>query len=234
MSNTCLLFDASGQIAHQGLAPVLSPEREDLPAYPIGDGLVVQRLKETRTEPEWHRPTDRLAVYALGVLGFRERTLVDPVSGGALNFEQPTVGRTSGGAMVFPRIDPAVIGRIELKDEERILLGRNTLRPDFYSLIAGYVDLGETFEEAMSREAMEEAGRRIEDIEYKASQPWPYSGSLMVGMSATTEDEHPVAETDGELADVVWASRDDIEQNKYPLPRKGSIALRLIGEWMNE
>ncbi|WBT09382.1 NAD(+) diphosphatase [Corynebacterium sp. SCR221107] len=234
MHEDCLLFDAYGRIQHENGTPKLSQRVALLPAFPIGDGLWVQRLGHKGEGPQWHRASDKLAVYALGVLGFRERTRVDPTSGDELDFQHPTVGRTEAGREVFPRIDPAVIGIIELAGQQRILLGKNRLRPSFYSLVAGYVDLGETFEAAMVREVKEETGRRIEDATYVASQPWPYSGSVMVGMKATTTDEDPVTQTDGELIDIVWASRKDIDDKVYPLPTTGSLAARLIGEWMRQ
>lgn len=72
--------------------------------------------------------------------------------------------------MVFPRLDPAVIGLIRLSGTDRILLARNRRRTSFFSLIAGYVEPGETAEAAFAREALEETGRRVEALRYWGSQ----------------------------------------------------------------
>ncbi|QPK79716.1 NUDIX domain-containing protein [Corynebacterium lizhenjunii] len=173
---------------------------------------------------------DRLAARAVGLLRNRRLSRFHPETGEALEYSQGNiVGRASNGREIFPRLDPAVIGVVT--HGEHILLGRHSLRPDYYSLPAGYVDVGETLEQAFAREVWEETGRRVDSVRYWGSQPWPSSGSLMLGMWATTQDVEAVGECDGELAQVRWASREEVRH--LPLAAPGSIAYRMIMEWLS-
>jgi len=177
--------------------------------------------------------TDRVVSRAIALLRHREHSAFDPGDGSRLSFEDDGVVAVNGaGRRIFPRLDPAVIGLVELVGEQRILLGRNARRNDYFSLIAGYVEHGENLEEAFAREVHEETGRRVHDITYWGSQPWAVSGSIMVGFTALTSDEHPVGETDGELVETRWASREDL--HTLPLARPGSIAHAMITEWRDQ
>ncbi|WP_245797280.1 NAD(+) diphosphatase [Corynebacterium aquilae] len=156
-----------------------------------------------------------------------------PADGTPLTFdEQGHVGTSARGAAFFPRLDPAVIGLVECRG--RILLGRNALRPDYFSLIAGYVSPGETLEAAFAREVLEETGRRVRGVRYVGSQPWPASGALMLGMYGLTDDWEAVAATDGELVETRWASREEIVAGGLPLSPQGSIARTLIEFWTHK
>lgn len=168
----------------------------------------------------------------IALLRHRDNFRFDPADGSRLTFdENGVVARGDGSTPVFPRIDPAVIGIVELAGKDRILLGRNAFRATgFFSLIAGYVDPGETLEQAFAREVMEETGRRVRDITYWGSQPWPPSGSLMIGFHAVTDDVDAIADTDGELAETRWVGVDDIDQ--VTLPRAESIAHQMITDWL--
>lgn len=255
----CLLFDAQGRTPHrvyEGAARVLlfrAPES----AVAVAPGLAVLRVREFEGAPiatarcvgrdvhaapdgpgqiKWMRAVEPAVLYALAVLQHREQARFHPGDGEELGFADPTTGATNAGKLYFPRIDPAVIGLIttEVGGEELVLLGQNAERRGFYSLIAGYVGLGETFEEALEREVREETGRRITDARYVASQPWPYSGSIMIGMRAQTSDFEQVLPRDEELSDILWATKCDVREQRIPLPRRGSIALRMLREWVAE
>ena len=168
---------------------------------------------------------------AVHVIRNRREVRFDPHTGEELQYPAPGVVGRAGDRCVFPRLDPAVIGNIHHPESERILLARNRHRPGFFSLIAGYVEPGETLEAAMAREALEETGRRLHTVRYWGSQPWPPSGSLMVGFSAVTEDVEAVCDTDEELAEVRWVSRADLPS--MTIARKGSIAHTMIMEWFH-
>jgi NAD+ diphosphatase len=131
----------------------------------------------------------------------------------------------------FPRIDPAII--VLVSDAERVLLGRQASWPvGRYSTIAGFVEPGESLEDAVAREVLEETGIEVERIEYHSSQPWPFPASLMLGFTAhaiTTE----VHLRDQELEDARWFTRADLASNSTLLPIGQSISFRLIEHWFD-
>ncbi|BDV30985.1 NAD(+) diphosphatase [Microbacterium terricola] len=138
----------------------------------------------------------------------------------------------------FPRTDPAVIVAItSATDPDRLLLGSNALwGADRYSCFAGFVEAGESLEEAVRREVHEEAGVDALDIVYRGSQAWPYPRSLMLGFWAAAADD-AAAEADGEeIAAVRWFTRDEVGaglrgEGEVTLPGTASIAHRLITDW---
>lgn len=141
--------------------------------------------------------------------------------------------RESRGS-VFPRTDTAVIVLITDADD-RILLGANrNWSPRRYSLLAGFVEPGESFEHAAAREVLEESGARIVDAQYVGSQPWPFPASLMVGFRARLHPDHDpndIRPDNVEIADVRWFSRDDIAAHPEYLPGRNSIARAMIEDW---
>jgi NAD+ diphosphatase len=131
----------------------------------------------------------------------------------------------------FPRIDPAII--VLVSDGERALLGRQASWPvGRYSTIAGFVEPGESLEDAVAREVVEETGVRVDRIEYHSSQPWPFPSSLMLGFSAhaLTQEVHL---EDQELEDARWFTRSDIIGGVPLLPPPVSISYRLIETWFD-
>jgi NAD+ diphosphatase len=129
----------------------------------------------------------------------------------------------------FPRVDPAII--VLVSDGERALLGRQASWPQGrYSTIAGFVEPGESLEDAVAREVLEETGVHVLEAEYHSSQPWPFPASLMVGFSATAAATE-VPRADEELEDVRWFSRDDIAAGMAGLPPSQSVSYRLIEDW---
>jgi NAD+ diphosphatase len=111
------------------------------------------------------------------------------------------------GAEHYPRTDPAVI--VAVSDGERLLLGRqSTWAPRRYSVIAGFVEPGETLEQTVAREVLEEAGVRVRRCRYLASQPWPFPGALMLGFSAEAEPDEP--QVDDELEEARWFTAEEV------------------------
>jgi NAD+ diphosphatase len=109
----------------------------------------------------------------------------------------------------YPRTDQAVI--VAVGDGERLLLGRQASWPARrWSVIAGFVEPGETLEQTVAREVLEETGVRVLEARYVASQPWPFPGSLMLGFLATAQADAPVAGE--ELQDARWFSADEVRQ----------------------
>ncbi len=134
------------------------------------------------------------------------------------------------GREIFPRTDPAVI--VLVTDGERCLLGRQSNWPEGrYSTIAGFVEPGESLEDAVRREVYEEANLRLSAVHYHSSQPWPFPSSLMLGFiadAATTE----IRLNDGELEDARWFTREELKSDFPKLPFRISIARRLIDHWI--
>jgi NAD+ diphosphatase len=130
------------------------------------------------------------------------------------------------GLTAYPRISPAVIVRIERGD--RVLLARGPLTPPgMYSHVAGFVEPGETLEEAVAREVMEEVGIRVANIRYFGSQPWPFPHSLMVGFVADWAGGELKLQA-AEIEDAGWFSVDEMPIVSSPL----SIARTLLDDWV--
>jgi NAD+ diphosphatase len=117
---------------------------------------------------------------------------------------------------------------------DRCLLGRQAIWPaGMYSTLAGFVEPGESAEQAVVREVMEETGVRVDSVTYSASQPWPFPSSLMLGFSAQADGTQVPAAVDGELEHARWASRDDIRSGAVTVPPSVSIAHKLITDWLS-
>lgn len=126
------------------------------------------------------------------------------------------------GAIAYPRISPAIIVAVT-KGNEILLARAKHFAQNFYSVIAGFVEIGETFEDCVKREVMEEVGIRIKNLKYFGSQPWPFPDSVMVAFTA--EYESGEIRVDGhEIEDAGWYGKDNMPQ----VPTNMSIAGRMI------
>jgi len=174
---------------------------------------------------------------ALGIINWHLSHGFSPRSG------EPTVPEKGGWVRrdpvtdgeVFPRTDAAIIvGITDARD--RILLGSNALwESNRFSLLAGFVEPGESLESAVIREVFEESGIRVVDPVYLGSQPWPFPASLMLGFMATVDEAHGTDTTpDGhEILALRWFSRDELTAalGEIILPGPTSIARAIIEEW---
>jgi NAD+ diphosphatase len=134
----------------------------------------------------------------------------------------------------FPRTDPAVI-MLVVKDDMCLLGRTHNFRPGMYSTLAGFVEPGESLEEAVAREVYEETGIRVREARYLGSQPWPFPSSLMLGFHAVAETSE-IHIDPKELEDARWVHRFQLENPRelgITLPRPDSIASKLIQAWMN-
>lgn len=143
----------------------------------------------------------------------------------------------------FPRIDPAVICLVH-DGRDRAVLARQTVWPQrMFSLLAGFVEAGESFETCVAREIREEIGLTVRDVRYLGSQPWPFPRSLMVGFHAIGDPEQDFSFNDGEIAEAAWFTRDEVRaalavgdwssesESKLLLPGSVSIARVIIESW---
>jgi len=148
------------------------------------------------------------------------------------------------GAEEFPRIDPAVICLVH-DGADRVVLARQHNWPlRMFSLLAGFVEAGESFEACVAREVHEEVGLAVRDVSYLGSQPWPFPRSLMVGFHAVADPGQQFVFSDGEITEAAWFSRDEVRtalqagawhrgsrDAKLLLPGSISIARTIIESW---
>jgi NAD+ diphosphatase len=183
-------------------------------------------------------PGDDAAIlaYARGLMHWRGRHRFCAVCGA------PCAARSAGHVMRctacaashFPRTDPAVIMLVH--DGDRALLGHSSRfsAASMYSTLAGFVEPGESLEEAVAREVFEEAGVRVGRVSYHSSQPWPFPASIMLGFTAAALSQEITIDHD-ELQDARWFPRAQLRDpaaHGFQLPRPDSIARRLIDDWI--
>lgn len=143
---------------------------------------------------------------------------------------------TNDGSMHFPRTDPAVIMLVH-DGADRCVLGRQATWPDGrFSILAGFVEPGESLEAAVAREVDEEVGLTVTDIRYVGSQPWPFPASVMLGFVARVEGSQELDLRDHEIAEARWFSRDDLRDGVgyQQSPSAVSIAHHIIRAWIQE
>lgn len=124
---------------------------------------------------------------------------------------------------VYPKISPAIIVAITCNDKILLAKGKH-YRFNFYSLVAGYADFGESLEQTVVREVKEEVGIDIKNLHYYGSQPWPFSSSMMIGYFAEADDQQPIVIDTDELHDAKWFNREDLPET----PSNISIAGEMI------
>jgi len=226
----------------------------DAPGEPAGTPVVATVLTEAAAlelepdEERWSalRPiAERLSrrdaglfTEALAIANWHASHAYSPRNGDPTIVEQGGWVRRSptDGSQVFPRTDPAIIVCV-LDADDRLLLGSNAMwGADRFSLLAGFVEPGESLEAAVVREIFEESGMRVVDPVYLGSQPWPFPASLMVGFTARlAPDQEPAALLpDGEeIVDLRWFTRDQLRDSleSVLLPGRSSIARAMIEDW---
>ncbi len=182
------------------------------------------------------RPEASVLAHARGLLHWRQRHKFCSVCG------NPNETKSAGHVMTctvcntqhFPRTDPAVIMLVHRGD--KALLGHSTRFPraTMYSTLAGFVEPGETLEEAVRREVLEESGIQVGAVHYHSSQPWPFPGNIMLGFYAEGLSEEITIDPE-ELKDARWFTKQEMRDHKqhgFDLPRPDSIARRLIEDWL--
>lgn len=201
-------------------------------------GAAEPLLELRQAASQWPAALAARFAYARGMLHWQQRTRFCSVCGHPLRLEKAGfVARCQGCQLEhYPRVDPAVIVAVE--HAGRLLLGRQAgWAPGRHSLIAGFVEPGETLEQAVVREVHEETRIHIvpSSCRYQGAQPWPFPGALMLGFAASAKGGQP--QVDGELEHAAWYSREEIGlalAGKHPqidLPGELSIARSLIAHW---
>jgi NAD+ diphosphatase len=199
-----------------------------------GDDLAGERRGLRDLAPVLSQAEGGMVAHAVGLLNWHRRHRFCANCGAATDAGEAGHVRVCPvcGTQHHPRTDPVVI--MLVTDGDRALLGRQAQWPaGRYSALAGFVEPGESLEEAVAREVREEAAVRVADVRYRSSQPWPFPTSLMLGFSARWAGGEPVVR-DGELQDVGWFTRQAIVDGDVQLPPPTAIARRLIDEWLGD
>ncbi len=198
------------------------------------------RWLSLRSEAAQLAPADCCsAARALALLRWQERTQYCPRCAGKLVSENGGESQRCANCdhVEYPRQDPAVI--VLITDEaERVLLAHNrSWKPRFMSLIAGFVEAGESPERAVVREVKEEADLDVEDVHYWAAQPWPFPCSLMMGFTARVKGS-PTPHPDLDEVDRMrWVTREElmayVEAGELEIPTHTAIARHMIDHWLD-
>ncbi len=187
----------------------------------------------------------QLVATATALLNWHDSARFSPVDG------SPTVPIKAGwsrsdpvsGREEFPRIDPAIICLVHDGHDRAVLARQTVWPPRLFSILAGFVEAGESFEACVVREIAEEVGLDVTDVQYLGSQPWPFPRSLMVGFHALGDPEQEFAFNDGEIAEAAWFTRAEIRtaldsgdwssagESRLLLPGSISIARTIIESW---
>lgn len=182
------------------------------------------------------KPEAAMLAHARGLMHWRTRQRFCGVCGATCVIKSAghMMQCTACNTEHFPRTDPAVI--MLVVQEDRVVLGHSKRFPraNMYSTLAGFVEPGESLEEAVRREVLEESGIHVGEVWYHSSQPWPFPGNIMLGFHAEALSEDIVVEED-ELIDVRWFTRAQLREpdaHGFSLPRPDSIARRLIEDWL--
>jgi NAD+ diphosphatase len=195
--------------------------------------------------PIFDDTSSQLVSSAIALLNWHDRARFSAVDG------SPTKSARAGWARVnpvtgheeYPRIDPAVICLVH-DGGDRAVMARKAEWPErMFSLLAGFVEAGESFEVCVAREIREEIGLHVHDVRYLGSQPWPFPRSLMVGFHAVGDPEEDFSFNDGEIVEAAWFTRDEVRaalevgdwtsssESKLLLPGSISIARVIIESW---
>jgi NAD+ diphosphatase len=233
-----LRFVDSADWAHEAIRLLLGID-DDGTAYwgSVGDppaGLGTRRLGLREVGAALSDLDAGLLVTLIALSNWHATHVRCPRCGEPTDVTQAGWSRTcvADGSQHFPRTDPAVIVLIH-DGGDRALLGRQPGWPaGRYSTIAGFVEAGESAEQAVHREILEETGVVVTDVVYRASQPWPFPASLMLGYEARAVSGE-VAVTDDELEDVRWFTREELRRTHGTLPPSASIAHWLITGWLD-
>jgi NAD+ diphosphatase len=177
-----------------------------------------------------------LLVEAIGILEWHERNRFSPVSGAATTIERAGWSQLdpTTGMEIFPRTDPAVIMLVH-DGGDRVVLGRQAVWPSGrFSILAGFVEPGESAEAAVVREVAEEVGLQVTDVRYVSSQPWPFPQSLMLGFVARADGPDTLRLDPDEIEEARWFTRDELRSGEGPraLPPPVSIARHILDRWV--
>lgn len=187
----------------------------------------------------------QLVATATALLNWHDSARFSPVDGSPTEPIKAGWSRSDAvsGREEFPRIDPAIICLVHDGHDRAVLARQTVWPPRLFSILAGFVEAGESFESCVVREIAEEVGLDVTDVDYLGSQPWPFPRSLMVGFHAIADPEQPFSFNDGEIAEAAWFTRSEVREaldsgdwssqssSRLLLPGSISIARTIIESW---
>ncbi|SEL48753.1 NAD+ diphosphatase [Pseudoxanthomonas sp. GM95] len=193
------------------------------------------RMELRQAASEWAHADSTAFAQARALLHWQRKTRHCSVCGGKVEYRRAgyTARCTQCRAEHYPRMDPAVI--MAVSDGQRLLMGRQaSWPPNRYSVVAGFVEPGESLEQTVAREVMEETRIRVRAARYLGSQPWPFPGALMLGFEADAEAGVPTV--NGELEDARWFTVEEVGaairgEGTLLLSPRISISRSLIEHW---
>ncbi len=199
----------------------------DYPLTNLPEGYETSALRPTYLLLPHH--LYQMAGKGAEILYWDQNSKYCPVCGMPMKFHTAISKRCTGcGKEIWPSVATAIIVRIE-KENKILMVHARNFRGDFFGLVAGFVETGETLEECVHREVMEETGLHIKNVKYFGSQPWPYPCGLMVGFTAEYESGD-IKLQNSELSAGSFFSKDNLPQ----IPGKASLARALIDDWLNK
>jgi len=189
------------------------------------DGFEYKEIRFFRTHQ--HKGHAWIAIVGIQVMNWYSKNRFCGTCGTA-TIEKPderAIVCPTCNAVVYPNISPAIIVAITCND--KLLLARNAnFTESWYSLIAGFVDVGESLEETVKREVKEEVGLDVTTIRYYKSQPWPFSGSMMIGFIAEANDTQPICCDTIEITEAAWFNRGNLPNHPPVLSIAGEMIER--------
>jgi len=234
------LLAAAEEVVFRGLGPGETGHLlVDLPRdeEPTALGAVFQDLRlvgEALPDDEF-----ALLAYARGMAHWHRNARFDPKTGAPTVALEGGFARAVGGdrqRKVFPRTDPAVMVLVTDGEDRCLLARQHGWPPGMHSALAGFVEPGENLEECVRRETEEEVGLRVDQLDYRRSQAWPFPRSLMIGFRAVaTAPEQPLRLDPTEIEAARWVTRDELrEPTDFFIPPRISLAFHLIAEFLDE
>lgn len=226
----------SGQHVWAVRGPLQEPEDPDVHAEVADLRRSGQLFDDTSAQ---------LVSSAMALLNWHDRSRFSAVDGSPTRPSRAGWSRINPltGHEEFPRIDPAVICLVHDGGERAVLARQTVWPPRLFSLLAGFVEAGESFEVCVAREVREEIGLTVREVRYLGSQPWPFPRSLMVGFHAVADPAQEFSFNDGEIAEAAWFTREEVRtalaagdwgsqsKSRLLLPGSVSIARVIIESW---
>lgn len=241
--NTLLLKTNGDELAipRKKDIPEISVEKEylflfslnEVPCFLFFDDLIVDKSQFVQMDISFFRTTTQYEIGWISLVGLHLRNWYQQnrfcgKCGTKTQHknDERAVLCPSCNTVVYPKISPAII--VAIISNDKILLAHNAnFVGNWYSLIAGYVDVGETLEETVMREVKEEVGLDVRNIRYYKSQPWALSGSVMIGFIAEADENQPICIDGKEIAEAAWFTKETLPNH----PSEISIAGEMINKF---